>query len=190
MDNQFNPYQAPASDVIPKINNDAESLSCWTEGKYLVMPIEKGTLPHRCVRCNAPVDGLIKTRKLYWHHPALYLLILISILVYAVAAIIVRKKIVVQPGLCDEHENKRIKGIYLSLGVFFTSILLLFISTTNVVPSQLFFGIGIIGLLVGILLYAITSKILTVNKIKGNLVYFSKCGQPFLDSIRYSNRQL
>lgn len=190
MDNQFNPYQAPASDVIPKISNDAESLSCWAEGKYLVMPIEKGILPHRCIRCNAPIDGLIKTRKLYWHHPALYLLIFISILVYAVAALIVRKKITVQPGLCDEHKNKRTKRICLSLGVFFTSILLLFKSTTNVAQTQLFFSVGIIGSLVGILLYAITSRILIVKKIKGNLVYLSKCGQPFLDSIRYSNRQL
>lgn len=190
MDNQFNPYQAPSSDVIPKTNNDAEPLSCWTEGKYLVMPIGKGSLPHRCVRCNAPVDGLIKTRKLYWHHPALYLLVFVSILVYAIAALIVRKKIIVQPGLCKQHENQRIQRIYLSLSVFVASIFLLFISTTDVTQSSLFLILGTMGLLTGILLYVMLSKILAIQSIKGNLVYFSKCGQPFLDSIRDSNRQL
>src|SRR5947209_12297282 len=63
----------------------------WRDGKTLV--VHKGaSLPDRCIKCNEPAEGLSLNRKLVWHQPWLYLLIIPSIWIYAVVALIVRQK--------------------------------------------------------------------------------------------------
>ena len=82
------------------------SLMLWRSGRVLVMG-QGASLPDRCVKCNAPAHGQRLVRKLYWHSPYLYLLILASILIYAVVAIIVRKRARVEVGICDSHRFQR-----------------------------------------------------------------------------------
>ena len=77
----------------------------WRSKALLVMT-KHAALPNRCIKCNAPTDDRLK-RKLQWHPPALYLLILISILVYAIVAMVVRKTATVHVGLCNEHRESR-----------------------------------------------------------------------------------
>src|SRR5436309_2493776 len=76
------------------------SMMIWRSGPLLVMS-QGARLPDRCVKCNAPANGQRLTRKLYWHSPYLYLLILLNLLIYALVAIFVRKKARVEIGLCD-----------------------------------------------------------------------------------------
>jgi hypothetical protein len=77
----------------------------WRSKALLVMT-KQAALPDRCIKCNAPTAERLK-RKLQWHPPALYLLILISILVYAIVAMVVRKTATVHVGLCNEHRESR-----------------------------------------------------------------------------------
>jgi hypothetical protein len=77
----------------------------WRSKALLVMT-KPAALPDRCIKCNAPTAERLK-RKLQWHPPALYLLILISILVYAIVAMVVRKTATVHVGLCNEHRESR-----------------------------------------------------------------------------------
>ena len=84
----------------------------WRNDSLLVMTKE-ALLPNRCVKCNAPADEQLK-RKLTWHHPALYLLIFASILIYAVVAMIVRKTATVNVGLCEEHLSSRRRSLLIT----------------------------------------------------------------------------
>ena len=176
--NQFNPYTPPANHA----SQDSLSVPYWVEGKCLVMPMTQVELPHRCVRCNAPVTEPIKTRKVYWHTPALYLLILLSWLIYIIVALIVRKKVLVKPGLCEEHLKKYNTWLYTSWGVFALSFITLIVNANGSDSSELF-GLSILGILVGILMVVINSRVLSIHKIVGDRVYFKKCGQAFLDSL-------
>lgn len=81
----------------------------WRSKSVLVMT-KQALLPDRCVKCNAPTGERLK-RKLNWHHPALYLLIFISILVYAIIALVLRKSATVNLGLCEDHLSARRQSI-------------------------------------------------------------------------------
>src|SRR5690349_10311326 len=93
----------------------------WRNDSIHVMTKE-ALLPNRCIKCNAPADEQLK-RKLTWHHPALYLLIFVSILVYAIVAMVVRKTAIVNVGLCEDHSSARRRDIGLTCLLVFLSVL-------------------------------------------------------------------
>ena len=78
----------------------------WRDQSTLVMTRE-AALPDRCVKCNAPANGFRLKRKLAWHHPAIYLLAFLAVLIYALVAGIVSKRAIVFVGLCAEHVRLR-----------------------------------------------------------------------------------
>jgi hypothetical protein len=78
----------------------------WRSRKHLVAGLN-ATLPERCVKCNIATTGQRLKRKLYWHHPAVYLVLIINILVYAIVAGFVRKSAILLVGLCPEHRRQR-----------------------------------------------------------------------------------
>jgi DNA-directed RNA polymerase subunit RPC12/RpoP len=82
----------------------------WRTAKQLVT--QSGTpFPDRCVKCNAPVTGYRLKRVLYWQHPAYYLLILINLLVCLIVVMIVRKKAILNVGVCETHRAVRRRAI-------------------------------------------------------------------------------
>lgn len=90
-----NPYATPA--VQPPL---VAPMGAATEFSHLIFQKDgllivhkKATLPDRCLKSNEPTQSRLK-RSLYWHHPALYLLILLHIVIYAIVAIIIRKSAV------------------------------------------------------------------------------------------------
>ena len=90
----------------------AAPMAAWRDGIRLVVP-KDGPLPMRCVKCNSEASPRFTWRKtLYWHTPALYILILFpGLLIYAIVAIIVRKGSKVEAGLCEIHGRRRRKRI-------------------------------------------------------------------------------
>ncbi len=110
------------------------------------------------------------------------MLILLSWLIYIIVALIVRKKVLVKPGLCEEHLKKYNTWLYTSWGVFALSFITLIVNANGGDSSELF-GLSILGILVGILMVVINSRVLSIHKIVGDRVYFKKCGQAFLDSL-------
>jgi hypothetical protein len=78
----------------------------WRLGKQLVMR-KDAKLPDRCVQTNRPAERKL-TRRLYWHHPLLYVLIFFpGLLIYAIIALIVRHKAVIEVGLTQERFSRR-----------------------------------------------------------------------------------
>src|SRR5262245_50409406 len=86
----------------------------WRNGTRVVM--RPGcALPPRCVKCNEPALQPMAPRKLTWHHPAWWLvLILFNIVVYLIVALVVRKKAQVTFGVCARHRRRR--RIFIAVG--------------------------------------------------------------------------
>src|SRR6185436_4551772 len=78
----------------------------WRSGKAVVMA-RSATLPNCCFKCGGSAHGGGLKRRLYWHHPLIYLTLLASILIYAVVAIIVRKRADITIDLCAGHWAQR-----------------------------------------------------------------------------------
>ncbi|EEF61097.1 DUF4339 domain-containing protein [Pedosphaera parvula] len=138
------PYGRLDASVPPPI---PPQLRIWHSKKLLVMD-HSAQLPDRCIKCNAQSKIRLK-RKLYWHSPAYYLLIVAGVLVYAIVAMAIRKTAVIEVGLCDLHSTKRRNGIWISWGIFALSLVLIgfAISLKNGWPA-LAGGIGILASLV------------------------------------------
>jgi len=96
-----NPFAPPKAALV-----EPASGRCSRDGKWVV--VDAGSdLPPRCIVCNAPAAEPIKSKKLYWHSPWFYLLILVNILVYVIVGLAVRKTVRVSPGLCEFHGARR-----------------------------------------------------------------------------------
>ena len=70
----------------------------WRSGKRMVMA-EDAELPDRCVKTNRPADGEWADIRLQWHHPALYLVLLVNLVVYFIVAYFVSTRVVVHVGI-------------------------------------------------------------------------------------------
>ena len=105
--------QAPMSspEVIPYATpiGAVPNQDVWQQGANVVVR-KNGTLPARCPRCNAPVTDPPKAKTFYWHNPALYLLILAGVLIYAIVALIVREKGLVYIHMCRKHRTQQLLG--------------------------------------------------------------------------------
>ncbi|HUY92595.1 MAG TPA: hypothetical protein VMV10_27900, partial [Pirellulales bacterium] len=77
----INPYAAPQHEVVVDALLAEPGDGVWRDGAVLAMH-KRAVLPDRCVKCNRPAGGGRLKRSLSWHHPAWFLLILISLWIY------------------------------------------------------------------------------------------------------------
>ena len=80
-------------------------------------------LPDRCIKCNKSAHGYKLKRKLQWHNPLWYLLILASPLIYVVVANIVSQKAIINVGLCEDHQKAHNIKRFVAWGAFAAGIL-------------------------------------------------------------------
>ena len=152
----------------------------WREKKRLVTLLNP-VLPPRCVKCNAATDTPQKKRNLYWHSPVVYIALLINVIVYAIIAMIARKRTVAMVSLCPVHRAKRRNAIWGSwlmvlagIGSIIAGIANNDISWMIIVGIVLFLGGLIYGLACGRLIYA--------TKMTPEHVWLAGCGKDFLAS--------
>ena len=117
---ETNPYAAPTMGpaILPS-HSDFSNAIFQKNGALIVH--KNAQLPDRCIKSNEPTQSKLK-RALYWHHPALYLLILLHILVYVVVALIVRKSAVLWIPIEDRFKKARIRNIMIAWLLFFLGI--------------------------------------------------------------------
>ena len=89
---------APAVPAMPA--------AAYRHGNRLVVP-KGATLPSYCVKCGQPVTGEPFKKTFFWHNPWLFLLVLVNILVYAIVAMILRKRFDLAVPMCPEHLQRR-----------------------------------------------------------------------------------
>jgi hypothetical protein len=172
---QLNPYAPPRSAV-----EAPPPQACWRDGKVLVM--QPGTsLPNRCVKCNAAALEPIRSRWIYWHHPAWYLLVLINVVLYAIVALVVRKRQQIAPGLCAGHRNRR--RMFLAIGWigFLLGFMAIPVGISGDQP-----GIAIVGVIaMGLSMLAGVSggRIVYPALISKTEIRLKGCGSAFLNSL-------
>lgn len=158
------------------------SESIWRDGKSLVMA--SGTeLPCRCVRCNASVTRPPIKRTLYWHQQWIYLLILLSVLIYIIVALIVRKKAVARIPLCDQHRQQRWIMIAVSwlmvvagIGAFVAGL-----GAQTGGGAALVAGLGLF--IAGIVLGVWKGRLVAAKRIDGDKVWIDGFCRQYLDGL-------
>lgn len=177
---KHNPYAPSRASLAGAATTPVEGGgSAWRDGTVLVLSPE-ATLPHRCVKCNEPAEEPTKSRKVYWHNPWVYALVLINLLIYAVVAVIVRKKAVISPGLCSAHKTRRRVGIAIAWALLLVGVALLMMGVRSG-PGAV--AGGLLLMLVAALVSTSVTRILRAKRIDARYVRLKGCGTAFLDSL-------
>jgi hypothetical protein len=97
----------------------AAASAVFRQGSRLILPRpasgEAVVLPGSlCIRCGQPANGKPVSKMYYWHHPAIYLVILAGVLIYVIVAMVVRKGMKVTVPLCAQHAQRRSVGVTLA----------------------------------------------------------------------------
>jgi hypothetical protein len=162
-----NPYSPPKAAL--EVHAQGEY---WRDGKN-VMCHPGSTLPARCVKCSEPALQPMKARKLYWHHGAWYLLVLLNVVIYVIVALIVRRKATVTYGVCSRHRNRR--WLFMAIG-WGGSILGLLLLVVNPV-------IAITVVLAAVLAGFVGARLVYPTRITKEEVRLAGCGEAFLESL-------
>jgi len=149
--------------------------------------------PDRCVKCNAPAEGYQLLRRLSWHHPALYVLILFpGVVIYAIVAMCVRKTAKVKVGLCPAHRAAHRRNVAIAWSLCLLALAML-IGIPMTLAGQRGPDVGtykamgalagIVTLLVGLVYAAVAVPVVSPRRIDDHYVYLNKAGRPFLESL-------
>jgi len=157
---QVNPYAAP-QEALPFAPIPSAALppfaGLWRQGDLLVMH-KRAPLPDICLKSNQPATRRLK-RTLAWHHPAIYLTILLHVFVYAVIALILRKTATIHIPLTEEWFSIRRRRMIFSWSAVGLSVLL-FAAAIAVIDQQNWAPLVLIGaifLLLGAMIYGLIS---------------------------------
>jgi len=180
-----NPYApSQASLIATEPASGAEGnpvIAVWRDGAVLITLVG-AEMPRRCVKCNGPADPPTKARKVYWHHPGLYVLVLVNIIIYAIVAAVVRRNAWVSAGLCMEHKKRRRIALISAWTGSLSGIVLIYLGMASSwgVWGSLLGYLLILGSLIGGLIFA---RIVYAKKIDTSYVRLKGCGSAFLDSL-------
>ena len=121
-----NPYAVPQMggfyQPVMQTGNLPPFAGLWRQGNVLVMH-RNAPLPEICLKSNQPAAKCLK-RNLYWHHPAIFVLVLISPLIYIIVALIMQKRATINPAFVDEWLARRRTRIMIACAIIALSLLL------------------------------------------------------------------
>lgn len=187
-DPEFNPYAAPAGPIYSSAApGPIDGPGVWVDGDLLVMT-KDATLPDRCIRCNAPAHGYRLRRNLSWHSPAWFLLILVSWLIYLIVALIIRKKAMIDVGLCEVHRGRRRRAIAVGwvLGVLGVGLIAWGLSRFR--HGEAVAVAGVVAILAGLIYGVVGSQVVAVKRIDDRLVWLRKVAPEYLLSLASPGR--
>jgi len=152
----------------------------WRDNSTLVM-VKEAPLPDRCVKCNAPANGVRLRRRLAWHSPVLYLLIFVAVLIYAILAAVLSKRATIYIGLCAEHFQGRRKKIAVGWILLAGGLISIIVGFAYEYPI-----IGLLGF--AVFLFALVwlimvSRVVTPKKIDDRLVWLNGINSAYLSQL-------
>lgn len=178
--NPYAPSPASLDAGLGQAKLDSAAGSLWRDGNVLVS-LPGVSLPERCVKCNATADKPTKARIIYWHHPALYVLLPLNLLIFGVVVLIVRKQAIVVAGLCTEHKKRHRRAV----GLRWIGIL----SGLVLMPVGAASPLGVWGMMLGVLILfgsvvagMLFARIVYAQRIDKTYVRLKGCGPTFLDT--------
>lgn len=144
----------------------------WRDGRLLVLR-KTAQLPARCVKSNVETDRTLK-RALYWHHPAIFLVIFAGLLIYVIVALIVRHSATVHIGLSPEWFARRRRAIAagwtLSLAGFGLVFAAAATESRDYAPWMVIGGL-ILGILIGPIFGIVRSRMVAPTRITDHHVW-------------------
>ena len=149
----------------------------WRDKATLILS-KDASLPDQCVKCNAPANGVRLKRRLSWHHPAIYILILVAWIIYVILALVLRKQATVYLGLCAEHFQRRRE--YQAAGWVLLAIGLI---SPTVAFAANYPALGLLGVLVlitSIIWLVVVTRVVTVKKIDDRFVWLNGINANYL----------
>lgn len=175
MSHDINPYEPPNAVIHSAATRDANIV---IDGNYLKVPREGAVLARRCVRCNEPGAKEL-LRELHWHSPWLYIMAVFpGILIYALVAMIVRKKASVQVSLCERHVSLRRAGIAIGCAGPIAGI-----AAMVALPPDVGAVVLLIGLLLPPVIGVMMARVVVAQRIDDAHAWLS-VDKAFLDSYR------
>lgn len=148
----------------------------WRSNSALVMA-KRALLPNRCVKCNAPTRHTLK-RNLRWHHPAIYISILGSLLLYVVLSLVLSKSATIHVGLCETHLAARKRDIIISCFLVLMSLAGFFLAV--VTEDMNLFFVGAIVFLGGLIYGVIQTRVVVPKKIDDRFVWLTGINDNYL----------
>ncbi|WP_257388845.1 hypothetical protein [Tahibacter caeni] len=175
-----NPYAPPEARVVGRAASFDGAQQVWRAGDRAVFR-PGDDLPPRCVKCNADAEQPVKERAMHWHTPWLYLLLLVSILIYVIVALIVRKSAKVSPGLCAEHRLARRNII---LGSWLAALAGMGLMALSIDRSSGPLALLAAAVMLGSLIFGmVKGRIVYPTHIDAQRIELKGCGEAFLASL-------
>jgi hypothetical protein len=173
----FNPYEAPKAEVAPSSGFRETGAGLWRNGSLLVMR-KDAWLPDRCVKCNAPAEARRLRRNLSWHAPGWYILVLFNVLIYLIAALIVRKTARIEIGLCQGHWFRRRRAIAVGWVAVLAGMGMFFYGLSTAEPGMSLVGglVAFFGLITGV----VGSQTVVATRIDETYAWLKKVHPAFL----------
>src|SRR5258708_8700667 len=116
-----------------------------------------------------------------WPPPAWFILFFISIPIYIIVALIVRKRAQVGVPLCERHRQRRVVFLSVAWSGSILGVLTMFVTAVNEMSGALT-AAGLVLLLVGIG-FGVAARSVYPARITKEEVHLKGCGTAFLDSI-------
>jgi hypothetical protein len=177
-----NPY-APSKASLTSGEPAVAGGGVWRNDDELIVA-HGAAFPQRCVKCNEPSETPHKYRKVYWHHPAVYVLLLGYAILYIIVALIVRRAAEVNPGLCAEHRRKRLRWIAIGWGgVLFGWVIVLGVGKLLGLEGGTFALLAVLVFLGSAIAGVVGSRILYPKRIDERYARLKGADPRFLDSL-------
>jgi hypothetical protein len=186
---EINPYASPASidpRVVPAVLAEAAvGGGLWRKGNLLVMH-KRAVLPDRCVKSNRPAHGRRLRRRLYWHHPVVFLALVLNVLIYIALALALRKTATIDIGLSKEWFAKRRRAIIVGWTLVLVSVMAVVLGLVSIhrIPlSGLLIPSGVALFLGGAIFGLIAARMVAPQRITDHYVWLKGVHRDFLNEL-------
>ncbi len=170
---QFQPMTAPTS---PDFQN-----AIYQDGRVLILH-RLAVLPDRCVKSNEPTQERLK-RSLYWHHPLIYLVLLINIIIYAIVATVVRKTAIVYIPLAKKYKRARLRNMLIAWSLVLAGFVCLVLGAAFSSPQNQYmvflFALCPILILTGALWGLFGCRVVYAKKIDDHFIWLAGVSSEF-----------
>ena len=149
----------------------------WRNKSALVMS-KQALLPQRCVKCNAPARQTLK-RNLRWHHPAIYIAVIGSLLLYAILSLVLSKSATIHVGLCETHVTARKRDIIITWFLVLLSSAGFYFAVVTEDVTLVF--VGALLFLGGVIYGIVRTRVVAPQKIDDHYVWLTGVNTDYLE---------
>jgi len=157
-----------------------------------------GGLPMVCMRCGEPAT-VVKTKKMSWYPRWVIVLILVNVIIFAIVALVLTKRAVLQAPLCDQHKGHWtyrmliILASLLAIGILVIGAILVVSNLPRQAQDStgpfICIGGGIVGLAWLIGLVIVQNTAIRPSEITDTEILLENVSEAFIDAVAEADRE-